>query len=105
MYSPTELQAIHRYSNRHGDLIDRSDRAGCFHCGALFATKEIRAWIHEPELPRAGAIDRDTALCPRCGADAVLPSAIPVELDAELLAQMHRHFFGPRLRDMEDDAE
>jgi hypothetical protein len=42
--------------------------------------------------------DGVTALCPRCGIDAVLPSAVPVALTAELLAAMHAHWFCRRWR-------
>ena len=34
-----------------------------------------------------------TALCPRCGIDAVLPDAAPIKLTNDLLAEMHARFF------------
>jgi hypothetical protein len=38
-----------------------------------------------------------TALCPRCGVDAVLPG-VKVSLGPELLAEMADHYFGGRFK-------
>ena len=98
MHTAADLEAIHRFSSRHRDLLARSARAGCFHCGALFAPTEIEEWVTERRAGAGEPADRLTALCPHCGIDAVLPSAAPIELGAELLAEMKRHFFSDRER-------
>ena len=98
MRSRADLESIWRFCTRQRELLGRSDRAGCFYCLAIFAPAEIEDWVDEP--PRAdgrltGAPDADgvTALCPRCGIDAVLPSAA-VSIDAPLLVEMQAHYFG-----------
>jgi hypothetical protein len=93
MRDRADLESIHRYSSLHRTLVERSSRCGCFYCEALFAPGEIADWIdwpggHEDQGPG------QTALCPRCGIDAVLPDAAPaVSFTPELLAEMRRHWF------------
>ena len=53
---------------------------------------EIAKWIEE-DFGSDGA-DRGTAICPRCGVDAVLPSAAPIALDHELLHEMRSFWLG-----------
>ena len=105
--SVADLDSIWRFCTRHRDLLARSAAAGCFHCSAIFAPSEIVEWIDEPPAPKSGAVTAsgETALCPRCGIDAVLPSAT-VALSPELLAQMAHHYFGGQFhpRDSEPPA-
>ena len=91
-----DLQSIHRHSSRHRDVLGRSDRAGCFYCESFFDPTEITDWIDGRQAETGSTADGVTALCPRCGIDAVLPSAAPIPLDADVLAQMHRFFFERR---------
>lgn len=78
----TDLDAIHRYCTHHRPLLERSASAGCISCGASFAPAEIKDWV-----------DSDTAKCPRCGVDSVLPSAAPVMLDERMLHAMRTYWF------------
>ena len=92
MVSQADLETFHKYSSHHRDLLVKSDRAGCFHCGAVFSPSEISEWIDGDEHSGRGG-EGVTALCPKCGIDAVLPSASPVPLTGEVLAAMERHWF------------
>ncbi|MFF9549322.1 cytoplasmic protein [Methylobacterium fujisawaense] len=56
------LRAAHRHSARHADEVRSSVLCGCFFCLEVFAPDEIAGWI----------ADDGTALCPRCGIDAVI---------------------------------
>ena len=58
-----------------------SNECGCFYCLALFTPGEIDEWCDEGE----------TALCPRCGIDSVIPARVGV--DVEFLRRMHRRWF------------
>ena len=79
----TRLEAIWHFCGNHEPLVWRSARCGCFHCESFFAPTEIEDWV-----------DRmSTALCPRCGVDAVLPDVPLYVLNAELLREMHEAFF------------
>jgi hypothetical protein len=73
-----------RATKDHADLVRRSAQCGCYHCLAVFKAGEIGDWIDLDE----------TAVCPRCGVDAVLPSAAGFPLTRDFLAAMRRHWFG-----------
>ena len=97
MRSRADLESIWRFCTHHREFLAQSERAGCFFCLSIFPPAEIREWIDEPDTtpgatgaPVPGGV---TALCPRCGIDAVLPSA-KVALDTGLLREMAEHFFG-----------
>lgn len=54
--------------------------ASCYFCLSVFAVREITEWIDR------GA----TAVCPRCGVDAVARGA----LSSDKLHDLHRRWFG-----------
>jgi hypothetical protein len=65
----------------------------------MFAASEVAEWITEPPEAGSGSVRAEgvTALCPKCGIDAVLPSA-KVVLTLDLLEEMARHYFGGRFQ-------
>ena len=93
MLNRADLESIHKFCGHHRDLLIRSDRAGCFYCGAMFSPEEITDWIDDKQVDTGNLDDGMTALCPRCGIDAVLPSAAPIALSEGILTAMHRHWF------------
>jgi hypothetical protein len=52
---------------------------GCFHCQTIFLAEEVSRWID----------DELTALCPRCGVDAVLPGVT----DLTTLRDLHDYAY------------
>jgi hypothetical protein len=93
MRDRADLEGIHRHSSHHREVVERSERCGCFSCEAIFSPGEITDWVGWPGGDE-DAGPGQTALCPRCGIDAVLPSAAPnVDFSPELLAEMRRHWF------------
>lgn len=93
MLNQADLESIHKYSDHHRELLARSDRAGCFYCGAMFKPTEIMDWVDGRQVETGRTEDGVTALCPRCGIDAVLPSAAPILLNDGVLSAMHHHWF------------
>lgn len=61
---------------------------GCFYCCGEFEPCEIREWVDEGE----DGLGR-TALCPRCGVDAVIGSASGYPITQEFLARMRASWF------------
>ncbi|MDH5234151.1 MAG: hypothetical protein OEW77_04265 [Gemmatimonadota bacterium] len=92
LLTSADLESIQRHCSHHRPLVERSTHAGCLRCGATFKPAEILEWI-----PAPGAEGRetpeDTAKCPKCGVDSVLPSAAPVSLDERTLAALRRYWF------------
>lgn len=89
-YNRADLEGIHKYSTRNRERVEQSAQCGCFYCLATFPPVEIRNWV---DLPEGG--DREvTALCPRCGIDAVLPDSVPgAPLTPGLLDAMRQYWF------------
>lgn len=93
LLNQSSLESVHRFCHRNRPLLEKSSSAGCVHCGATFTPAEIREWVREagPDGPAS-----ETAKCPRCGTDSVLPSAAPVLLDARTLAAIQAYWFSGR---------
>lgn len=78
------LRDAHKVSFRNKDLVKRSKICACFQCRTWFSSKEVNSYIPGEE----------TAICPRCGIDSVLPDASGIPLDRDFVAEMHRYWFG-----------
>jgi hypothetical protein len=52
---------------------------GCYHCMAIFEPKEIKEWTDKNQ----------TALCPFCNVDAILPN-----LNKDTLHKLNTYWFG-----------
>jgi hypothetical protein len=74
-----EADAIVKLSMLNRDRVTTAASCGCFHCQSIFASDEVREWVDNGQ----------TALCPRCGIDSVLPGIT----DFETLASLHHHRF------------
>jgi hypothetical protein len=91
-YNRADLEGIHKHSSRHRSRIESSALCGCFYCLAQFVPGEIMDWVDVAD----GADDDEgeTALCPRCGIDSVLPESVPgAPLSSDLLLAMQQHWF------------
>jgi len=93
MLNRADLENIHKHSEHHRELVERSERAGCFYCAQFFSPGEIMDWIDGRQIDTGSTEDGVTALYPRYGIDVVLLSAAPISLTAEVLAQMRYHWF------------
>jgi len=84
---PEEIQ-IRAQRTAIGNRFSLSGGCGCFHCLSLFAAEAINGWTD----------DGETALCPRCGMDAVVP-AEALGFGTTALADMKRRWFKPPYED------
>lgn len=82
---PAAIREAHRHSIHNRSEIEASEVCGCFHCCAVFPSREIRDW--------GDTYEEDTAACPRCGIDSVIGSASGFPVDGEFLKTMKRHWF------------
>jgi hypothetical protein len=83
--SASKLDAVksaHYDCSLHRALVERSKLVGCFHCMTIFPPSEITEWIDNEE----------TAICPYCGIDAVLPDSVDFE-GGNFLKDMHVYWF------------
>ena len=73
----------HVLSTRNRDLLKKSRLCGCFYCKSIYDPQEIDRWADGGE----------TAFCPRCGMDSVLPETKEYPLSSEFLQKMHDYWF------------
>ena len=86
-----DFENIHSKCGWHEKAILKSKICGCFYCLSIFPSNEIQEWLEEPEdCPRGPG---KTALCPKCGIDAVLPGNIEHEITKEFLKVLHKEYF------------
>ncbi|MBC1458265.1 cytoplasmic protein [Listeria newyorkensis] len=78
------LKAAHKFASNNKIWLAKADRCSCFYCLALFEPSEITEWL---EI-------EDTALCPYCMIDSVLPELDILPLSREFLNDMHQQWFG-----------
>jgi uncharacterized paraquat-inducible protein A len=78
-----DLTSAYGHAVRHRVEVLRSDRCGCFHCLSVFETSTIKNWIDTGQ----------TAMCPRCGIDAVIGSEAGLDLTHEFLSAMRARWF------------
>ena len=84
MEKTEQLERAHKFSSNHRHLLENSAVCGCFHCGEMFTSDEITSWIDNDQ----------TALCPVCGIDSILPSNTgKFELCPIFLSKMYERFF------------
>lgn len=94
MLPRSDLEAAHRHSIGHRAEFEASAVCGCFHCLATFPHGKVTEWV---DWSADGRDDGGrTALCPRCGIDAVIGSASGFPPTPEFLARMEAHWFGMR---------
>lgn len=76
------LAKIHKLSSTNQEAIAVSKRCGCFHCLLIYKALEVKEFVDS----------NDTAVCPYCSVDAVLPDS-KVKLNTQLLWDMHQAYF------------
>lgn len=80
---PADVRNAHKHSSKHREAILASTACGCFYCCRTYSPARIDEWID----------DGQTALCPSCGIDSVIPDTAGFPLTPEFLAQMKSHWF------------
>jgi hypothetical protein len=89
------LLAAYRYISNNWLQVQGSTLCGCCKCVQIFRADEIVGWtgldIDNVEDPQA--VERQTAMCPKCGSEAVLAdkSGFPINLD--FLGRMNEAWF------------
>lgn len=79
---PEPYKSAHEVSFRSRERLQASRWVGCFYCVTIYSPKSIRKWADEEQ----------TAICPVCGIDSVLPLT-EEQFNSDFLEQMHHHWF------------
>ena len=78
-----DLVEAHTHAADHRAEIEASTMCGCFYCCEAFKPGAVTRWVEGER----------TALCPRCGVDAVLGDAIGVAMKRPFLEKMQARWF------------
>ena len=81
-----DVEALHGECSDHRHALLATEKGACFHCCEAFPSAEVQEWVDED-----GSGQGQTALCPRCGIDAVLPWRPGI--DRALLERMRARWF------------
>lgn len=85
-YSDKEMELfnkLHAYSSYNRTLIEKSNKCYCFYCAKTMNSKEIVSYVE----------DGDTAVCPYCGVDSIIPDNVDKNIDDAVLNDMQKYWF------------
>ena len=87
-------EVIDNLSSHNKSIILGSRKCGCYHCLAKFSPEEITEWLDYDE----------TAVCPKCRVDSVIPiDDIQNEQATKELQRLRIEYFSYYPADDEDD--
>lgn len=75
-------EAFRRSIRNKGDL-DNTSKCGCYYCKEIFSPSEITEWCDAGE----------TAICPHCGIDAVIPESPDFKITESMLDEANEEWF------------
>jgi len=90
-----DLMAAYRHTTKNRADIEASTHCGCCYCMQTFPAGEIVAWagLDFSQLENPDAADAETAVCPRCGSEAVLGDKSGFAITPHFLGQMNEAWF------------
>lgn len=85
----TEEQSnlYHSHTIRNMDEIERSQKCGCIACCSIYDADQVEECIGEMDD------DKMTALCMKCGTDAVIGDASGLEINPGVLKALNKRWF------------
>lgn len=78
-----KVKRLHAYSSNNKDLIENSEYCYCFSCKKKIESKEIVRYLE----------NENTALCPYCGMDSIIPDCVDDFIDDKIIDLMHNYWF------------
>ncbi len=80
---PYAVIAAHKFCSNNREMLENDRICGCFYCRMTYATSHITDWID----------GGNTARCPFCGIDSVIPESAGYPLSSEFLRIMNEYWF------------
>ena len=77
-----EASRLHRHTRANRMELEASEVCGCIACERIYFTSEVVRWLED-----------GTAMCPHCGADAVVGSASGIPIMPGVLRRAHERWF------------
>jgi hypothetical protein len=73
---------VPKRSFKNKSLIKSCNNCGCYNCKNIISSKEIKIWTDNWE----------TAICPKCGIDSIIPESSDFKLNEEFLSEVHDYW-------------
>ena len=86
IYDDVDFDKIFRLSLNNKEALSKSKLCGCYHCGRIFSPNEVEYYMESPT--------EQTAACPFCEMDAVIPSTDEFPITEEKLSLLGAISFG-----------
>lgn len=77
------LEKIYSQCFENKEKLEKVNKCWCFFCKKIFYTKEIKEWISFNDW------EIETAFCPFCWIDSIIPESDEYELNENLLKEIH----------------
>ena len=89
------LLAAHRHTTHNRAELEASTLCGCCSCLETFRPEEIVAWtgLDMSNFDNPDAASAETALCPRCGSEALIGDRSGYHLSPDFLGRMNQAWF------------
>ena len=81
-----QSRLYHSHTIRNIEEIRQSQKCGCMACCAIYDANEIEEFIKEED-------NKMTALCMKCGTDAVVGDASGLEINEATLKALNKRWF------------
>ena len=78
-----QMEKLHAYSSHNKDLVAVSQTCYCFYCLQSSDARNVTTYTD----------DGQTAVCPHCHAEALLPDSIDDPITPQILSVMHEYWF------------
>ncbi len=90
-----DLLAAHRHTSNNQAEIEASRLCGCCCCMQIFPPSEIVAWggLDVSNFDNPDSFSAGTALCPRCGSEAVIGDRSGYRIQPDFLGRMNEAWF------------
>ena len=82
-----DIIKAHKFCSNHKIAIKNSKLCGCFDCLEIFPPEKIKEWIDKSQ----------TAMCPFCHIDSVLPENEGYEINHSFLKEMNEYWFSYKI--------
>ena len=79
----SQMERLHTYSTHNRELIEASDRCYCFYCKSVMDSRDVKDYIDNGQ----------TALCPKCDIDSIIPDGIEEDVNEEIIDEMNQYWF------------
>lgn len=77
------IESAIKYATSNKEALSNSTNAGCYYCLRIYPASEVAEFLEV----------EDTAICPYCDIDSVLPDNTPIELNKANLEELQEYWF------------